>query len=90
MRAIREGRDVRALTAVLDRIYTTEDQFEEPTTLDAIDELTADEARQYWRILQVQGRSPDWTVDDLRANLAALCPHCCGTGRASEETPESV
>jgi hypothetical protein len=77
MEAIKNGRDVRALTAMLDRIYSNStDYVQETLTFDEIRKLSVEERRQLWRQLQAAGRAPSLTVDDMRAALDATCQKC--------------
>ena len=46
MKAIREGKDVRALMSILDRLYTDDAHVEEPHTFYELAKLSRDERRQ--------------------------------------------
>jgi hypothetical protein len=66
-KAVLEGRDVRALMAILDRAYAVSKQVEIPTSLDKLDDYTAEERRTL--LSQIEGKLGPTIVD---------CPHCGG------------
>lgn len=71
METIESGRgDVRAVTAILDRVYADDVHVEEPNTLDELHKLTRVERRRLYRQLQAEGRAPALTVEDMREALA--------------------
>jgi hypothetical protein len=57
MKAAKEGRDVRALTAIYDRLYGEEvGHVEEPHTFDELAKLTREQRRQLLTQLEAEGR----------------------------------
>lgn len=59
MKAAKEGRDVRALTAIYDRLYGEEvGHVDEPHTFDELAKLDDGQRRTLLRRLEEQGRSP--------------------------------
>jgi hypothetical protein len=71
-KAAKEGRDVRALTALFDRLYATEQHIEMPSTLDALEKLTRDQRRILLR-----------QIEDEDGPSLVECPHCAGPLLAS-------
>jgi hypothetical protein len=71
MRAIREGRDVRALTSILDRVYSDDvGHVDEPHSFDELARLTRSERRQLLSQLEAAGRAQPFRADAWRARLA--------------------
>ena len=54
-KAVLEGRDVRAITTLLDRVYA--DHVEEPHTFDQLAKLTREQRRTLLTQLEAEGRS---------------------------------
>jgi hypothetical protein len=70
-KAMKEGRDVRAITAMLDRTYGDSTvRIEEPHTFDELAKLNRDERRQLIAQLEQEGRAKPFRADEWRAALA--------------------
>jgi hypothetical protein len=57
-KAVLEGRDVRAITQLLDRVYGDDAPVEEPHTFDELAKLDREQRRALIRRLEDEGRSP--------------------------------
>jgi hypothetical protein len=67
IRAIREGRDVRALTAMLDRIYAEETYVEVPHSPDELAKLNDEERRTLMAQLERELGIEPFNADEWRA-----------------------
>jgi hypothetical protein len=70
MKAIREGRDVRALMSILDRVYTDDAHVDEPHSFDELAKLSPSERRQLLTQLEQEGRVEPFRADAWRSGLA--------------------
>ncbi len=69
--AMKEGRDIRAITAILDRAYGDDTGYvEDPYTFDELARLSRDDRRTLLRQLEHAGRAQPFVADDFRAQLA--------------------
>jgi hypothetical protein len=77
MAAIKAGKDIRALTSILDRVYSDEaGPVDEPHTFDELAKLNRDERRLLMRQLEAAGRSKPFNAAAYREALR--CRHCGG------------
>jgi hypothetical protein len=70
MKAIKEGRGVRAFTAIIDRAYAGETEVDEPHIFDELAKLTREERRQLLTQLEQEGRSSPFRAEAWRLGLA--------------------